>query len=42
MTTAHTTTPLLYKIDKDLPIFECGKKEQYKFFSVNLKRDEVQ
>jgi len=29
MKTAHTTTPLLYKNDKDLPIFECGKKERY-------------
>ena len=29
MKTALTTTPLLYKNDKDLPIFECGKKEQY-------------
>ena len=29
MKTAHTSTPSLYKNDKDLPIFECGRKERY-------------
>ena len=38
MKTAHTTTTLLHKNDKDLLIeCECGKKQQ-KFFSVNLKK----
>ena len=29
MEIAHTTSPLLYKNDRDLPIFESGRKDRY-------------